>query len=210
MGLKFAVITSVNRDDRPDGGAELFAMVIREIRQQVPGCGVEVLIPISRAIWRRLETVMGGRARRPESQYRDGAAPVPAVRLGARYERSLDILLYAKQARPVFRVVSPGRAGPGRDHREVDRVMRDRLRTKRKFHAAKTAPVGEHLPIIRYIPQRSRTATRRWAWNGICHVELVHWFAVPHHATRAAPPSARALDGAPDSACCTSLRSSSA
>ncbi|HXB73393.1 MAG TPA: lipoyl synthase, partial [Candidatus Acidoferrales bacterium] len=45
MGLRFAVITSVNRDDREDGGAELFAMVIRAIRERVPGCGVEVLVP---------------------------------------------------------------------------------------------------------------------------------------------------------------------
>jgi len=45
MGLKFAVITSVNRDDRHDGGAELFALTIRAIRQRVPGCGIEVLTP---------------------------------------------------------------------------------------------------------------------------------------------------------------------
>src|SRR5262250_303209 len=45
MGLRFAVITSVNRDDREDGGAELFALVIRAIRERVRGCGVEVLIP---------------------------------------------------------------------------------------------------------------------------------------------------------------------
>src|SRR5438067_363973 len=45
LDLKFAVITSVNRDDRKDGGAELFAMTIRAIRERVPGCGVEVLVP---------------------------------------------------------------------------------------------------------------------------------------------------------------------
>src|SRR5205809_1354795 len=45
MGLKFTVITSVNRDDQPDGGAGIFAAVIREIRKRVPGCGVEVLVP---------------------------------------------------------------------------------------------------------------------------------------------------------------------
>src|ERR1700692_4670124 len=45
LGLKFAVITSVNRDDRKDGGAELFALVIKAIRERVPGCGVEVLVP---------------------------------------------------------------------------------------------------------------------------------------------------------------------
>ncbi|MDE3164187.1 MAG: lipoyl synthase, partial [Acidobacteriota bacterium] len=58
MGLKFAVITSVNRDDRPDGGAELFAMVIRAIRRRVPGCGVEVLIPDFQGNLAAVETVM--------------------------------------------------------------------------------------------------------------------------------------------------------
>ena len=58
MGLKFAVITSVNRDDRADGGAELFAMVIREIHRRVPGCGVEVLIPDFQGNREAVETVM--------------------------------------------------------------------------------------------------------------------------------------------------------
>ena len=45
MGLQLAVITSVNRDDRKDGGAELFALTIRAIRERIPGCEVEVLVP---------------------------------------------------------------------------------------------------------------------------------------------------------------------
>ena len=49
LGLKFAVITSVNRDDRKDGGAELFALTIKAIRARLPECGIEVLVPISRA-----------------------------------------------------------------------------------------------------------------------------------------------------------------
>ena len=61
MGLKFAVITSVNRDDREDGGAELFAMVIRAIRDAVPGCGVEVLIPDFQGNHAAVETVMEAR-----------------------------------------------------------------------------------------------------------------------------------------------------
>src|ERR671927_494423 len=58
MGLKFAVITSVNRDDRPDGGAELFAAVIRAIRERIPGCGVEVLIPDFQGKHEAVEIVM--------------------------------------------------------------------------------------------------------------------------------------------------------
>jgi len=56
LGLDFAVITSVNRDDRDDGGAELFAMVIRAIRRRVPGCGWKCWCPISKAAtrpWKR-------------------------------------------------------------------------------------------------------------------------------------------------------------
>ena len=58
MGLRFAVITSVNRDDREDGGAELFALTIRAIRERVPGCGVEVLMPDFQGSHAAVETVM--------------------------------------------------------------------------------------------------------------------------------------------------------
>src|ERR1019366_7949163 len=58
MGLRFAVITSVNRDDRKDGGAELFAATIRAIRGRIPGCGVEVLVPDFQGSHEAMETVM--------------------------------------------------------------------------------------------------------------------------------------------------------
>jgi len=51
MGLRYAVVTSVNRDDQPDGGAAIFARTIEEIRRRVPGCKVEVLIPDFRGNW---------------------------------------------------------------------------------------------------------------------------------------------------------------
>src|SRR6202140_160644 len=58
MGLRYAVVTSVNRDDQPDGGAAIFARTIEEIRRRVPGCKVEVLIPDFRGEWSALETVI--------------------------------------------------------------------------------------------------------------------------------------------------------
>ena len=58
MGLKFAVVTSVDRDDRPDGGAELFALTIRAIREKIPTCGVEVLVPDFQGKAEPVETVM--------------------------------------------------------------------------------------------------------------------------------------------------------
>src|SRR6202035_954012 len=58
MGLRYAVVTSVNRDDQPDGGAEIFARTITEIRKRVPACRVEVLIPDFRGNWNALELLM--------------------------------------------------------------------------------------------------------------------------------------------------------
>ena len=87
MGLKFAVITSVNRDDREDGGASLFALVIRAIRARVPGCGVEVLVPDFQGSLAAVATVMEAA---PEV-FNHNTETVPRlyrqVRLGARYQQ---------------------------------------------------------------------------------------------------------------------------
>src|SRR5258708_34358379 len=61
MGLRYAVVTSVNRDDQADGGAHIFARTIEEIRRRVPGCKVEVLIPDFRGDWKALDVVLAVR-----------------------------------------------------------------------------------------------------------------------------------------------------
>ena len=61
MGLRYAVVTSVNRDDQADGGAQIFARTIQEIRRRVPGCKVEVLIPDFRGNWDALNLVLATR-----------------------------------------------------------------------------------------------------------------------------------------------------
>jgi len=100
LGLNFAVITSVNRDDREDGGAEIFAMVIRAIRARMPGCGVEVLVPDFQGSHAAVETVMEA----APDVFNHNTETVPRlyrqVRLGARYERSLDVLAHAKKLAP--------------------------------------------------------------------------------------------------------------
>ena len=125
MGLKFAVITSVNRDDRKDGGAELFAMVIRAIRERVPGCGVEVLIPDFQGSHAAVETVMEARP----DVLNHNTETVPRlyrqVRLGARFERSLDVLAHAKQVSPGTPTKSGLMLGLGETPEEVLAVMRD-------------------------------------------------------------------------------------
>ena len=102
MGLRYAVVTSVNRDDQPDGGAAIFARTIAEIRARVPGCRVEVLIPDFRGDWKALGTVM---AARPDV-LNHNMETVPRlyrhVRKGAVYERSLELLRRAGEMTPGF------------------------------------------------------------------------------------------------------------
>ncbi len=91
MGLEHVVITSVDRDDLPNGGAEAFAGCITEIKRRLPDTSVEVLIPDFKGSDRALQIVMDARARHPQSQPRDGRAALSpgASRAGATTGRSV-------------------------------------------------------------------------------------------------------------------------
>src|ERR1700719_4163521 len=125
LGLRYAVITSVNRDDRKDGGAELFALTIQAIRQRLPGCRVEVLVPDFQGSHAAMDIVMNAHP----DVLNHNTETVPRlyrqVRLGARYERSLDMLRYAKQVRPHVPTKSGLMLGLGEIKHEVLQVMRD-------------------------------------------------------------------------------------
>ncbi len=188
MGLKFAVITSVNRDDRPDGGAELFAMVIRAIRQRVPGCGVEVLIPDFQGNLEAVETVMEA----GPDVLNHNTETVPRlyrqVRLGARYERSLGVLQHARRVRPQTPTKSGLMLGLGETADEVLQVMRD-LRD----HEVGILTLGQylqpspkHLPIVRYVTP-AEFEEFRIAGNqmGFAHVESGPLVRSSYHASNA-------------------------
>jgi lipoyl synthase len=191
LGLKFAVITSVNRDDRKDGGAELFAMTIRAIRDRIPGCGVEVLVPDFQGVHAAMDMVM---AARPDV-LNHNTETVPRlyrqVRLGARYERSLDMLAYAKQLEPGIPTKSGLMLGLGETIDEVRQVMRD-LRA----HSVDILTVGQylrpspkHLPIIRYVPQNEFDDLKRYGYElGFGHVESGPLVRSSYHAADAASP----------------------
>jgi lipoic acid synthetase len=188
MGLKFAVITSVNRDDREDGGAELFAMVIRAIRQRVPGCGVEVLVPDFQGSHRAVETVMEA----VPDVLNHNTETVPRlyrqVRLGARYERSLDVLAYAKSLSPATPTKSGLMLGLGERAGEVLDAMRD-LRA----HNVDVLTLGqylrpspEHLPIVRYVtPEEFAEFRRAGVEMGFAHVESGPLVRSSYHAADA-------------------------
>jgi lipoyl synthase len=185
LGLRYAVVTSVNRDDRRDGGAELFALTIQAIREQVPGCKVEVLVPDFQGSHAAMDIVMNAHP----DVLNHNTETVPRlyrqVRLGARYDRSLDMLRYAKQVRPHVPTKSGLMLGLGETQAEVLQVMRD-LRD----HHVEILTLGQylrpspkHLPIIRYVPQEEFNEYKRAGHQmGFTHVEAGPLVRSSYHA----------------------------
>ena len=174
LGLKFAVITSVNRDDRKDGGAELFALTIRAIRDRIQGCGVEVLVPDFQGSHAAMDLVLDA----APDILNHNTETVPRlyrqVRLGARYERSLDMLAYVKSAASLTPTKSGLMLGLGETIDEVVAVMRD-LRTAKVdilTLGQYLRPSAKHLPIIRYVPVEEFDELKRLGYEmGFRHVE---------------------------------------
>jgi lipoic acid synthetase len=154
LRLRHAVITSVNRDDRKDGGAELFALTIRAIRERVPECRVEVLVPDFQGSHGAVDLVLEARP----DVFNHNVETVPRlyrqVRLGARYERSLDILAYARRRCPDLVTKSGLMLGLGETIEEVLSVMRDLA--ERDVNVLTLgqylSPSPAHLPVARFVP----------------------------------------------------------
>jgi lipoic acid synthetase len=188
MGLKFAVITSVNRDDREDGGAELFALTIRAIRERVPGCGIEVLTPDFQGKLAAVEMVMEA----APDVFNHNTETVPRlyrqVRLGARYERSLDVLAHAKHVAPATPTKSGLMLGLGETAGEVLEAMRDlRARGVEILTVGQyLRPSPQHLPIVRYAPPEEFEELRRAGYEmGFAHVESGPLVRSSYHASQA-------------------------
>ena len=153
MGLRYAVVTSVNRDDQPDGGARIFARTIQEIRNRVPGCKVEVLIPDFRGDWNALDTVL---AVKPDI-LNHNTETVPRlyrqVRKGALYERSLELLRRAKQTHPDVPTKTGMMLGLGEQKEEVLETMRELAAQGTDIFTLGQylQPTREHLPVIRFV-----------------------------------------------------------
>ena len=188
LGLKFAVITSVNRDDRKDGGAELFALTIRAIRERVPGCGVEVLVPDFQGSHAAIDTVLSA----APDVLNHNTETVPRlyrqVRLGARYDRSLDVLAYAKKTHPEIPAKSGLMLGLGETIEEVLQVMHDLragnvdILTLGQY----LRPSAAHLPILRYVsPEEFADLKRRGYEMGFRHVESGPLVRSSYHAADA-------------------------
>ena len=153
MRLRYAVVTSVNRDDQADGGAHIFARTIEEIRRRVPGCKVEVLIPDFRGNWHALDVVL---ATKPDV-LNHNTETVPRLyrqaRKGALYERSLELLRRSKKTHPDVPTKTGLMLGLGEGKKEVLATLQDLAAqgTDILTLGQYLQPTRDHLPIVRYL-----------------------------------------------------------
>ena len=152
MQLKHAVITSVNRDDRRDGGAPIFALVIQRIRQLQPGCSIEVLIPDFKGSLEALKIVMEARPEILNHNVETVPSLFKSVQPQDRYEWAAKILSNAKKMDATVLTKSGIMVGLGETMNEIKGVMRDQrswgvdILTVGQY----LQPSKKHLPIVRY------------------------------------------------------------
>ncbi|MCI0404012.1 MAG: lipoyl synthase [Acidobacteria bacterium] len=185
MRLRYAVITSVNRDDLADGGAGIFAATIGAIREEVPGCKIEVLIPDFRGNWEALATVVEAA---PEV-LNHNTETVPRlyrqVRMGAVYERSLELLRRAKELDSQMPTKSGIMVGLGETYGEILGTLRDLRDSEVDILTVGQylQPTRRHLPIARFVHPDEFARLRRDALAlGFKHAECGPLVRSSYHA----------------------------
>lgn len=154
LGLRYVVVTSVTRDDLPDGGAALFAETVTAIRAKIPEVRIEVLIPDFQGDSNALKTVIEARPDVLNHNIETVLRLYPKVRPQAIYERSLELFRRAKKMSPSLPVKSGLMLGLGETEREIRDTLQD------LFNAGCTMltlgqylqPSNAHLPVERYVP----------------------------------------------------------
>jgi lipoic acid synthetase len=185
LGLQHVVVTSVDRDDLPDLGAGHFAAAVRAIRASVAGCEIEVLTPDFQGRRSCVETV----AEAPIAIYNHNLETVPRLykraRAGAGYERSLDVLRFARAARPELLTKAGLMLGLGEEMPEVLDVLRD-LRSAGcdiVTLGQYLQPSAKHLPVERYVEPAEFDALGEQARGlGFKHVESGPLVRSSYHA----------------------------
>ncbi|MHB8384158.1 MAG: lipoyl synthase [Candidatus Binataceae bacterium] len=189
LGLQHVVVTSVDRDDLPDGGAAHFAATAHAIKRELPASRVEVLVPDFQGDFASVETVV----RAPIDIYNHNIETVPSlyrgVRPGGNYARSLAVLRYAKESsRALGREVLTKAGvmlGLGEERGELMNVMRDLsgagcdIVTIGQY----LRPSAEHLPVVRYVPPTEFAEIKRETLAlGFRHVESGPLVRSSYHA----------------------------
>jgi len=191
LGLGHVVVTSVNRDDLPDGGAAHFAGTARAIKRLQPACRVEVLVPDFQGNLASVAEVVAS----PIDVFNHNLETVPRlyrrVRAGARYARSLAVLDAARRGRDGLLTKTGLMLGLGETQEELASVFRDLrsigcdILTLGQY----LQPSGEHLPVERYLPPEEFVALGAEALAlGFRHVEAGPLVRSSYHAWSHVPP----------------------
>jgi len=185
MGLQHVVITSVDRDDLPNGGAEMFAESIQEIRRRLPETSIEVLIPDFKGNPEALRIVVDAKPDILNHNLETIARLYRIARPGGRYARALELLNRAKDLNPESLTKSGIICGLGEDWDELRVAMRD-LRAARVdilTIGQYLRPSDEHLPIARwYTPDEFAELKRYGLALGFRHVESGPLVRSSYHA----------------------------
>lgn len=195
MGLSYVVVTSVDRDDLPDGGAGLFAETIREVRVRMPDTRVEVLIPDFKGEAGPLETVLDARP----DVLNHNTETVPRLyrmaRSGGKYTRTLELLDRARTYAPGIATKTGLMVGLGEEHDELGQVFRDlrdagvSILTIGQY----LRPSPDHAVMTRYYhPDEFRELKRMALGLGFVHVESGPLVRSSYHAHEQADAYERA------------------
>ncbi len=185
MGLRHAVVTSVNRDELADGGAAIWAETIREIHAALPICGVEVLIPDFQGNWDALQTVIEAKPDILNHNVETVPRLFRRIQPWDSYEVSLELFRRAKQMDPDVLTKSGVMVGLGERHDELLEVMRDLAAVDVDIVTIGQylPPSQRHAPLDRYYtPEEFAALKREGETLGIRHVESGPLVRSSYHA----------------------------
>lgn len=189
LNLRHAVITSVNRDELPDGGAAIFAATIRAIRTQLPACSIEVLIPDFKGNEAALRTVLEAQPEILNHNVETIARLYRRVRPQANYRQSLELLERAKKFGAVTK--SGFMLGLGETITEAKDLLNDLQMTGLDIATIGQylQPTPEHLPVERFVTPAEFQELKEYGLAiGICHVESGPLVRSSYHADEQAEP----------------------
>ena len=185
LSLDHVVVTSVDRDDLPDGGASVFAATIRAIKRAAPSCAVEVLIPDFTGRAPDVETVLDAGPNILNHNIETVARLYRTARPGGRYDRALNLLDHAQHYRPHVPTKSGLMVGLGEEPSEVEATLAE-LRTAGcgiVTIGQYLRPSAAHLPVARYYtPDEFRDLARVARRLGFGHVEAGPLVRSSYHA----------------------------
>lgn len=185
MGLRHAVITSVNRDELADGGASIFAETIREIRAAIPECGIEVLIPDFEGNWDALKVVVDAAPEVISFNIETVPRLYATIQPWSNYERGIELLRRVKELDPEIVTKSGLMVGLGESRDEVVDVLRDlaAVGVEVVTIGQYLPPSQRHAPLDRYYrPEEFAALKRDGEAVGIGHVESGPLVRSSYHA----------------------------